>query len=248
MRTLDVGGDKVLTQMHEEDNPFLGWRGIRISLDRPELFMTQIRAMLRASAFGNLWIMLPMISGIKEIRKAIELIEKVKRELQTQNIPFNESVKIGAMIEVPSAAVLAGDIAQEIDFLSIGTNDLIQYLIAVDRGNEVVASLYQEFHPAVVRTIRHIIQEAHTYNKPVAMCGEMAGDPIATLLLLGLGLDEFSMSPVMIPEIKKIIRSIGFSEAKEIADRALEMKTEDEIKEFLRINLQQMVPDLLLPE
>ncbi len=248
MRTLDVGGDKMLTQTHEEENPFLGWRGIRISLDRTDLFSSQIRAMLRASVFGNLWIMLPMISGIKEIRKAIELIENVKRELRTQNISFDENVKLGAMIEVPSAAILAGDIAQEIDFLSIGTNDLIQYLIAVDRGNEVVAPLYQEFHPAVVRTIRNIINDAHAHNKPVAMCGEMAGDPIATLLLLGLGLDEFSMSPVMIPEIKKIIRSVSFSEAKEITDRVLEMKTEDEIKEFLRINLQQMVPDLILPE
>ncbi len=246
MRTLDIGGDKVVSSYQSEENPFLGWRGIRLLLDRPDVFMTQLKAMLRASAHGEIWIMLPMISGIKEIRQSKELLEKAKKELRDKNIPFDENIKIGAMIEVPSAAVLAGEIAQEVDFLSIGTNDLIQYLLAVDRGNEVVSSLYQEFHPAVIKTIRYIILEAHRAGKPVSMCGEMAGDPVALLLLLGLGLDEFSMSPHVLPEIKKIIRSVSFAEASEIARRVLEMKTEDDAKDFLRVNLHTMVPELLL--
>ena len=246
MRTLDIGGDKVLAENYSEENPFLGWRGIRILLDKPELFVTQLRAMLRASAHGEVWIMLPMISGIKEIRRSKELIEQVKQELRGKNIPFDEHVKVGVMIEVPSAAVIASDIAQEVDFLSIGTNDLIQYLIAVDRGNETVSSLYQEFHPAVIKTIHHIIKAGHQHNKPVSMCGEMAGDPTATLLLLGLGLDEFSVTPVVLPEIKKIIRSVSFKETEEIAQRVLEMKTEEDIRDFLRVNLHAMVPELLL--
>ncbi|MCK9408797.1 MAG: phosphoenolpyruvate--protein phosphotransferase [Bacteriovoracaceae bacterium] len=246
MRTLDIGGDKVVSNASSEENPFLGWRGIRVSLDMPEVFQSQLRAMLRASAFGEVWIMLPMISGIKEIRKAKECLEHAKNSLRNEGIVFDENIRIGAMIEVPSAAVIAGEIAEETDFLSIGTNDLIQYLLAVDRGNENVSSLYQEFHPAVIKTIRSIIIEAHRVGKTVSMCGEMAGDPIALLLLLGLGLDEFSMTPYILPEIKKIIRSISYHEAEEIANRILEMKTEDDIKDFLRVNLHTMVPELLL--
>ena len=246
MRTLDIGGDKVVAHTHDEENPFLGWRGIRISLDKPDIFLTQVRAMLRASAYGNVWIMLPMISGMKQIRKAKEMIEEAKDDLRKRKITFDENVKVGVMIEVPAAAVIAGDIAEEVDFLSIGTNDLIQYLIAVDRGNEIVSSLYQEFHPAVIKTIHHIIMEGHRHNKPVAMCGEMAGDPVATLLLLGLGLDEFSVTPIVLPEIKKIIRSVTYKEAEEIAQRVLEMKTEDDITDFLTVNLHTTVPELLI--
>ncbi|HLP18119.1 MAG TPA: phosphoenolpyruvate--protein phosphotransferase [Bacteroidota bacterium] len=248
MRTFDIGGDKVMSQEHVEENPFLGWRGIRLSLDRPEIFIPQINALLRASARGNVRIMLPMVSSVKEIRRAKKFIEQSKDLLRRKNIPFDESIKLGVMIEVPSAAVLAGAMAQEVDFLSIGTNDLIQYLLAVDRDNEVVSSLYQEFHPAVLRTIHHIISEAKKYNKPVGMCGEMAGDPMATLLLLGLGLDAFSVVPTVLPEIKKIIRAVSVTEAKEIADRALAMEAEEDIKEFLRINLAAIAPDIPLPE
>lgn len=248
MRTFDIGGDKVMTQEHYEENPFLGWRGIRLSLDRPEIFMPQIQALLRASVRGNVRIMLPMISGLEEIRKAKAFIEQAKAILREKQIPFDESIKMGVMIEVPSAAVLAGPIAQEVDFLSIGTNDLIQYLLAVDRDNEVVSSLYQEFHPAVLHTIRHIISEAKKYDKPVGMCGEMAGDPLATLLLLGLGLDAFSVVPTMLPEIKKIIRAVSVSEAQEIAERALAMDSDEDVKEFLRINLAAIAPDIPLPE
>jgi phosphotransferase system enzyme I (PtsI) len=246
MRVLDIGGDKVVAEMHEEDNPFLGWRGIRILLDKPEIFLNQLRAMLRASAFGETWIMLPMISGIKEIRRAKELIETAKTELRLSKVPFDENIKVGVMIEVPSAAVIAGDIAQEVDFFSIGTNDLIQYLLAVDRGNDIISSLYQEFHPAVIKTINHIIKAGHAHNIPVSMCGEMAGDPVATLLLIGLGLDEFSVAPIMLPEIKKIIRSVSVTECEEIAHRVLEMKTEEDIRDFLRVNLHAMVPELIL--
>lgn len=246
MRVLDIGGDKVVADIHEEDNPFLGWRGIRILLDKPEIFLNQLRAMLRASAFGETWIMLPMISGIKEIRQAKELIETAKTELRLSKVPFDENIKVGVMIEVPSAAVIAADIAQEVDFISIGTNDLIQYLLAVDRGNDIVSSLYQEFHPAVIKTINHIIKAGHAHNIPVSMCGEMAGDPVATLLLVGLGLDEFSVAPIMLPEIKKIIRSVSVTECEEIARRVLEMKTEEDIRDFLRVNLHAMVPELIL--
>jgi phosphotransferase system enzyme I (PtsI) len=246
MRTLDIGGDKVVAHTHDEENPFLGWRGIRILLDKPDIFITQLRAMLRASSFGTVWIMLPMISGMKEIRKAKEFIETAKEQLRKESVPFDEQIKVGVMIEVPAAAVIAGDIAQEVDFLSIGTNDLIQYLIAVDRGNEIVSDLYQEFHPAVIKTIHHIIKEGQRHNKPVAMCGEMAGDPVATLLLLGLGLNEFSVTPIVLPEIKKIIRSVAFREAEEIAQEILRMKTEDDIRDFLNVNLHSMVPELLI--
>jgi phosphotransferase system enzyme I (PtsI) len=248
MRTFDIGGDKVMAQEHIEENPFLGWRGIRLSLDRPEIFIPQIHALLRASVRGNVRIMLPMVSGLKEIRLAKKFIEEAKEKLRKAHVPFDENIKIGVMIEVPSAALLAGVIAQEVDFLSIGTNDLIQYLLAVDRDNEVVSSLYQEFHPAVLRTIDHIIREAKRHNKPVGMCGEMAGDPLATLLLLGLGLDAFSVVPTVLPEIKKIIRAVSVEEAKEIATRALAMDSEEDVKEFLRINLAAIAPDIPLPE
>jgi phosphoenolpyruvate-protein phosphotransferase (PTS system enzyme I) len=244
MRTFDIGGDKILQQGHDEENPFLGWRGIRIALDRPELFMTQIRAMLRASVKKNIWVMFPMVSSLKEIRKAKDLVKQAKTALRTENKPFDAHLKIGVMIEVPSAAVLAGEFAKEVDFLSIGTNDLIQYLLAVDRGNETVSQLYQEFHPAVLRTIRHIIREAHRNNIPVGMCGEMAGDPLATMLLLGFGLDEFSVIPTILPEIKKIIRSASMREAQKIAAKALTFTTEEEVKNFLQKQLEGLVPDI----
>ena len=178
MRTFDIGGDKVIAHSHEEENPFLGWRGIRVALDRPETFLAQMRAMLRASAKKNIWVMFPMVSSLKEVRRAKALVTQAKDSLRAEKVVFDDTMKIGVMIEVPSAAVVAGDIAREVDFLSIGTNDLIQYLLAVDRGNDIVSQLYQEFEPAVILTIRHIIKEAHKNKIPVSMCGEMAGDPV----------------------------------------------------------------------
>jgi len=248
MRTFDIGGDKVVSDSREEENPFLGWRGIRVALDRPETFIAQLRAMLRASTKKNLWVMFPMVSRLSEIRKAKELVAQAKKSLQAEKLPFDEKMKIGVMIEVPSAAVLAGDIAKEVDFLSIGTNDLIQYLLAVDRGNDVVSALYQEFDPAVLRTIRHIIREAHKNKIPVGMCGEMAGDPVATLLLIGLGLDEFSVIPYVLPEIKKIIRSVTLHEAQKIAAKSLTFSTWEEVREFLVGHLKRVTPDIPLPE
>jgi phosphotransferase system enzyme I (PtsI) len=175
-------------------------------------------------------------------------VVQAKKALTAEKLSFDEHMKIGVMIEVPSAAVVAGDIAKEVDFLSIGTNDLIQYLLAVDRGNGIVSQLYQEFDPAVLLTIRHIVKEAHKNKIPVSMCGEMAGDPIATLLLVGLGLDEFSVIPYILPEIKKIIRSVTLREAQKIAAKALTFSTWEEVKEFLVGHLKRLTPDIPLPE
>ena len=248
MRTFDIGGDKVIAHSYEEENPFLGWRGIRVALDRPETFIAQIRAMLRASSKKNIWVMFPMVSSLKEVRRAKALVAQAKESLRAEKVAFDDTMKIGVMIEVPSAAVVAGDIAREVDFLSIGTNDLIQYLLAVDRGNDIVSQLYQEFEPAVILTIRHIIKEAHKNKIPVSMCGEMAGDPVATLLLLGLGLDEFSVIPYVLPEIKKIIRSVPLREAQKIAVKAMKFSTVEEVKEFLIGHVKRLAPDIPLPE
>ena len=248
MRTFDIGGDKVIAHSYEEENPFLGWRGIRVALDRPETFLAQMRAMLRASTKKNIWVMFPMVSSLKEVRRAKALVGQAKESLRAEKCAFDDAMKIGVMIEVPSAAVVAGDIAREVDFLSIGTNDLIQYLLAVDRGNDIVSQLYQEFEPAVILTIRHIIKEAHKNNIPVSMCGEMAGDPVATLLLLGLGLDEFSVIPYVLPEIKKIIRSVPLREAQKIAVRTMKFSTVEEVKEFLVGHVKRLAPDIPLPE
>jgi len=248
VRTFDIGGDKMMAEGVRESNPFLGWRGIRVMLDRPEIFLEQLRAILRASVRKNLSIMFPMISSIKEVRRAKEFLEIVKAELRLEKIPFDEHIKVGVMVEVPAAAVITEDLAKEVSFLSIGTNDLIQYLLAVDRGNNIVSPLYQEFHPAVVRFLRRIIERAHDNNVPVGMCGEMAGDPLATILLLGLGLEEFSVVPNVLPEIKKIIRSVKYKDARKIAKRVLEMQTEDEIKEYLTGAMRKCLPDAPVDE
>jgi phosphoenolpyruvate-protein phosphotransferase (PTS system enzyme I) len=233
IRTFDIGGDKIAPQMIEEANPFLGWRGIRISLDKQELFLDQLRAILRASTRKNIAIMFPMVSTVEEVIQAKEITAKAKSELKSSKKRFDPNIPVGVMIEVPSAAVTAEVIAKEVDFLSIGTNDLIQYLLAVDRGNYIVADLYQEFHPAVIRTIKYIIDSGHQAGKWVGMCGEMAGDPLATVLLLGLGLDEFSVVPHIVPEIKKIIRSITYEDAQKIAKHVLKMNNVVEVQEYL---------------
>ena len=248
IRTFDIGGDKLMTQQTRENNPFLGWRGIRIMLDKPQVFLDRLRAILRASARRNVAIMFPMVSNIKEVRLARQLIEQAKDELRAKGIPFDESLSVGVMVEVPAAAVIAEDLAREVQFLSIGTNDLIQYLLAVDRGNDIVSELYQEFHPAVIRFLRRIIERGKGGGVWVGMCGEMAGDPLATMLLVGLGLDEFSVVPNMLPEIKKIIRSIHFNEAKHLADRVLAMDTEDEIRQYLTAVMRQKFPDIPLAQ
>jgi phosphotransferase system enzyme I (PtsI) len=233
IRTFDIGGDKIAPQTIEESNPFLGWRGIRISLDRPEVFLDQLRAILRASTRKNISIMFPMVSTVEEVIKAKQFVEQAKSELKSLKKRFDPNISIGVMIEVPSAAVTADIIAKEVDFLSIGTNDLIQYLLAVDRGNNIVADLYQAFHPSVIKTIKHIIDSGHQEGKWIGMCGEMAGDPLATVLLLGMGLDEFSVAPHIIPEIKKIIRSISYEDAQKIAKQVLKIRTVKEVQDYL---------------
>ena len=243
-RTFDIGGDKLAPDSYHEENPFLGWRGIRVMLDRPELFLDQIRAILRASNRRNVRMMFPMVSKMREVRAAKVLLARAKQELTERGVPFDPKIKIGVMIEVPSAAILAEEIAQEVDFLSIGTNDLIQYLLAVDRDNSSVAALFQHFNPAVLRTIRMIVESGHKRHVWVGMCGEMAGDPVATVLLIGLGLDEFSVNPAILPEIKKIIRSVKYRDAKRIAVKILSYSTEEEIKEFLASTVKNKVPQI----
>ncbi|MCB0750914.1 MAG: phosphoenolpyruvate--protein phosphotransferase [Ignavibacteriae bacterium] len=229
IRIFDIGGDKVFPVDVKEPNPFLGWRGIRFLLDNEPLLKTQIRALLRASIHKNIKFMLPMITSIQEIRRSKAIVECCKKELEAEGKEFDVNINIGIMIEVPSAAVMAEEFSAEVDFISIGTNDLIQYLLAVDRGNEIVSSLYQEFHPAVIRTLYKIIQSGKQGSAKVSMCGEMAADVLATPLLVGMGLDSLSVSASTIPHIKKIIRSINYSEAKLLAEECLKFVTEKEV-------------------
>ena len=247
-RTFDVGGDKISPDTEHEANPFLGWRGIRVLLDRPALFLDQLRGILRASTRKNVRIMFPMVSTVQEIRRARELVATAKKELDARGLPYDPDIKVGIMIEVPSAAVLAEEMAAEADFLSIGTNDLIQYLLAVDRDNAAVAPLYQQFNPAVLRTIRHIIDAGHKKGVWVGMCGEMAGNPLATVLLVGLGIDELSVLPSVLPEIKKIILSIRYKEAKRVADKVLGMSTDQEIRDHLASIIKNKVPEIPIDE
>jgi phosphotransferase system enzyme I (PtsI) len=246
MRTFDIGGDKLAPEMAEEANPFLGWRGVRISLDRPDLFMNQLRAMLRASSRKNLAIMFPMISTISEVHKAKEYVEQAKADLRAKQVKFDENVQIGVMIEVPAAALMASLIASEVDFLSIGSNDLTQYLLAVDRGNSLVSELYREFEPAIITTLKHVINAAHKQGKWVGICGELAGNPLATPLLIGLGMDELSVVPGVLPEIKKIIRSLNYNEMEEVARKALSFSTGEEISTYLRSFFVKKFPDIPL--
>ncbi len=243
-RTFDIGGDKLLSGHYDEDNPFLGWRGIRMMLDKPEIFRAQLRAILRASTMKNIRVMFPMISGVLELRKALSMLQSVREELTAERIPFDRGMQVGVMIEVPSAVFVADEIAREVDFFSIGTNDLVQYLVAVDRNNELIADLYQEFHPAVVRAVKQIIDTGHRNGIWVGMCGEMAGNPLATTMLLGLGLDEFSMVPSVIPEIKNIIRSTPHAHAVELASRAVTLSTSLEVRALLSEDLRARHPAL----
>lgn len=247
IRTMDLGGDKFLSQLEipREMNPFMGWRAIRFCLARPDIFKVQLRAILRASASGNLKIMYPMISGIEELREANSILEEVKNELLKEKLSFNKDIEVGAMIEIPSAALTTDILAKEVDFFSIGTNDLIQYALAVDRVNEKIAYLYEPAHPAVLRLIKNIIENGHKEGIWVGMCGEMAGDPSLVIILVGLGLDEFSTSPILLPEVKKIIRAIKISDAQEIALKALTLKTGKEVANFARHKLKEILPELV---
>jgi phosphotransferase system enzyme I (PtsI) len=244
VRTLDLGGDKFISQLQipHDMTPFLGWRAIRFCLARPDIFKTQLRAVLRASAYGNLKIMYPMISGVEELKQANKLLEESKKELHTKKVNFNNDLKVGVMIEVPSAALTCDILAKEASFFSIGTNDLIQYSLAVDRTNEKVAYLYEPAHPAVLRLIKNIIDAGHKAGIKVGMCGEMSGEPTFALLLLGLGLDEFSMPAIGVSRIKQIIRSITFKEAQEIVHEALNLSKGKEVEKFAKEQLHKILP------
>jgi phosphotransferase system enzyme I (PtsI) len=233
IRTLDIGGDKPMTG-HEhlfpkEDNPFMGFRAIRFCLEHQDIFKDQLRAILMASAHGKVRIMYPMISGYEELSRANAMLAECKSELRQRGQPFDESIEAGTMIEIPSAAATIDLLAKESAFFSIGTNDLIQYLLAIDRVNDRIAHLYEPTHPAVIRTLRHIVDEAHKRNIPVSVCGEMAGDPVYAPLLLGLGIDSLSMSPAWLPSVKYLVRSMTMADAKALAAEALGMSSPKEI-------------------
>ncbi len=248
IRTFDLGGDKPpkSIELPAERNPFLGLRGARLYSDIGEkLFRTQLRAILRASMYGNPLVMFPMITCVHEMRFCQNILEKVKQELTQEGHSFAEHIPVGAMIEVPAAAVIADLIARECDFLSIGTNDLIQYTIAVDRGNENISYLYQTFNPAVLRLIREIIQKGHEQGKWVGMCGEMASDPLATMMLIGMGLDEFSVSPVSLLLIKEIIRRVDVSECENLVEKVFSYNTTAEIEHYLRTVYQKKFKNLV---
>ena len=233
IRTLDFGGDKLLPGHHQEKNPFLGYRSTRIFLDETDLFEAQLRAILRASAFGLVKILFPLISNIEEIRRVKAILEKVKRNLRKKGEPFNDTILLGIMIEVPSAAIMVDKILDEVDFLSVGTNDLVQYTLAVDRDNELVTQYYQSMHPAVIWLIKRVVGAAMRAGKPVSVCGEIAGDPLYTALLVGLGLRELSVNPISILDIKRAVRSLSLKEARTIAETALKLSTAGEINELL---------------
>lgn len=232
VRTMDIGGDKELPylELPHEMNPFLGYRAIRISLDKDDLFRTQLRALLRASVFGKLRIMFPMIATLQEFRSAKAILSEEKAKLQSEGVAVSEDVQVGIMIEIPAAAVLAHQFAKEVDFFSIGTNDLIQYTMAADRMNEQVSYLYQPYNPSILTLIKNVIDAAHANGKWAGMCGEMAGDQLAVPLLVGMGLDEFSMSASSILKTRSLMKKLDTQEMKILADKAVnECTTVDEV-------------------
>lgn len=246
IRTLDLGGDKLLAHLPvpREMNPFLGWRAIRFCLEERDLFRDQLRAILRASAHGNVKMMYPMISGLEELKQANAMVEEFKAELRQEKLPFDEHLELGAMIETPSAVIVADSLAKRLNFFSIGTNDLIQYSLAVDRMNEKIAHLYEPTHPAIVRLVKATVDSAHNHKIWVSVCGEMAGDPVLTPLLLGLGVDELSAAPPVVPALKFIIRRLKLSEAKELAQFALQCETSAEILARCQELARQLAPGL----
>ena len=243
IRTLDIGGDKKCPYIDigEEQNPFLGYRAIRYCLDNKEFFKVSLRAILRASNYGNVMIMYPFVSSLEEVYKANEILDEAKRELASKNIPFNKNIKVGIMIEVPSAAVISDILIDEVDFFSIGTNDLIQYTVAVDRLNPTVSNLYSFYNPGVIRLIKKTIDSSRDKKgKFVGMCGEMAADPLAIILLVGLGLQEFSVNTSMVLKVKKLISMIDSKEAEKIANKVLTLKTAKEVEAYLDMEAKKI--------
>jgi len=244
IRTLDVGGDKILADpaLEKERNPFMGLRSLRYCLVRPEIFIPQLKAILRAADHGDIRIMFPMVSTVEEIRRAKDLLEEAQSELRRERRSFRGDVPVGVMVETPSAAISADLLAREVSFFSVGTNDLIQYALAVDRGNERVANLYQPAHPAILRLLERIIRTGIDRDVDVAVCGEICGEPIYTMMLLGMGLRELSLAPAMIPEIKKVIRSITMERATEVARTAVSMVEAAQTEKYLHASLRQVLP------
>jgi len=238
IRTLDLGGDKFLPfqKIKREVNPFLGWRSIRISLEEVDVFKVQLRAILRASVHGKVRVLYPMISSVEELRAVNEIFAEVKHELMLRGIPYDEKIKTGVMIEVPSAAILADKLIRETDFFSIGTNDLVQYTLAVDRDNEKVADFYRPYNPAILWLIKRVADVCSEAGKPCSVCGEIAGDPIYAVLLLGCGIRDLSMKSLSIPEVKRVLRSVTVKEAEELVDKALQAGTPDEVNMLLEKN------------
>ncbi|MEQ8763653.1 MAG: phosphoenolpyruvate--protein phosphotransferase [Planctomycetota bacterium] len=246
VRTLDIGDDKRLPylQFPSESNPALGWRGLRVSFEWPDLFIVQIRALLRASVHGPLKILLPMVTTLEEVRHAKSLIASLKQDLTAQGLPFDADTPLGIMVEVPAVAWAIDDFLEEVDFVSVGTNDLVQYLMAVDRNNAKVSRLYQTFHPAVLNTMRHVLRACHLHQKDVTVCGEMGGNVASVLMLLGLGLRRFSVSPFYVVPVKSLIRSLSIQQAEEIVEKALTMRTGTEIAELFETEVLNIVSEL----
>ncbi|MEK7283790.1 MAG: phosphoenolpyruvate--protein phosphotransferase [Acidobacteriota bacterium] len=244
IRTLDLGGEKYLSTILErrEPNPVLGLRGVRLCLKREDLFRTQIRGIFRASAHGKVRLMFPMISGLDELRRARAVVDEVRRELLAEGVPCDPDVPIGIMIEVPAAALIADRLAREVDFFSIGTNDLIQYALAIDRGNESVAYLYQPLHPAILGLVRRVVEAAERTGVRVSVCGEMAASPVAAVILVGLGVTELSMNPAAIPSVKQVIRAIRLADARSLVEEALRLDTAGAIEELARRRVAALVP------
>jgi len=243
IRTYDLGGDKIFSDYHEA-NPFLGWRAIRVCLQETDFFKTQIRAILRASVNKNIKIMFPMISTYEEIKRVKLIFNEVKQELKSKKIEFDDTIQLGIMVETPSAALMGSFLAGEVDFFSIGSNDLTQYTLAVDRGNERISQLFDHFHPAVLRLIKETITAGHNSNIWVGLCGELAGDPLAIPLLVGLGIDELSMSPSSIPKAKLVLRTLTVAQCEEIAQEALNFRTALEVKKFLNRVVRKKFPGI----
>ena len=247
IRTLDLGADKLPAKFETPDelNPFLGDRAIRLCLSRPELFKTQLRAILRASVNENIRMMYPMVSSLQEVLDANALLEECMEELREKNIPFNEDVEIGTMIEVPSAALIADLIAPHVSFFSLGTNDLIQYTMAVDRGNENVAHLYKPTHMAIIRLIDHVVKVSHKHGLWTCVCGQMAADPVLVPLLVGLGVDELSVSPSQALMIKDVIRKLHYSGAVELAQQALVSPSSEHVEKLCHEMIERIAPEVL---
>jgi phosphotransferase system enzyme I (PtsI) len=248
IRTLDLGADKFNTAAeppHKERNPFLGVRSVRLCLRNLALFKTQLRAILRASAAGEVYILFPMVSTLLELRQCKMLLAEVKEDLEDEGIPFNPALPVGTMIEVPSAALMADLMAREVDFFSVGTNDLVQYTLAADRTNEQVAYLYSPADPAVLRLLRRVLDAGKQAKIGVNVCGEMSGEPIYTLLLLGMGLRQLSVTPHNTPEVKKVIRSVTVGEAEQVAREAARLETARDVTSYLREQTRRLVPDVV---